>query len=77
MKKTFEASVKRLDEIVRVMEKGDMPLEESMKLFEEGNTLVKACQTLLDEAEQKVKLLDGTSGLVDWEGTEDEPTGAV
>ena len=77
MKKTFEASVKRLDEIVHMMEKGDISLENAMKLFEEGNAIVKFCQTQLDEAEQKVKLLGANAELGAWEETDDGDAGAV
>lgn len=62
-KMTYEQSVQRLDEIVRSMEKGDAPLEEALKLFEEGSTLIAACSKMLDEAEQKVvKLKKGPDG---------------
>lgn len=61
---SFEASVTRLDEIVREMENGDVPLEDALKLFEEGTRLVASCTKLLDEAELKVvqltKSADGT-----------------
>lgn len=50
----FEQSLARLDEIVRHLEKGDLPLSESLSLFEEGTGLLKRCNTLLDEAEQMV-----------------------
>ncbi len=53
----FEQSLKRLDEIVKNLEKGDVPLSESMSLFEEGTALIKNCGKLLDEAEQKVVML--------------------
>ena len=60
---TFEASLKRLDEIVSRMERGDVPLEEALSLFEEGTALVKACTKLLDEAELKiVRLTKGNDG---------------
>lgn len=51
---TFEENMARLEQIVRSMEKGDVPLEESLKLFQEGTALVKECGKLLDEAEQQV-----------------------
>lgn len=61
---TFEQSLARLEEIVKLLEKGDAPLGESLGLFEEGAGLVKTCTKLLDEAEQKVvrlrKSADGT-----------------
>lgn len=60
---TFEASLKRLDEIVSRMERGDVPLEEALSLFEEGTALVKSCTKLLDEAELKiVRLTKGNTG---------------
>ena len=62
-KKTFEQAMTRLEEIVALLEKGEAPLEESLKLFEEGTGLMKQCSTLLDKAEQKVyKLTVGTDG---------------
>ena len=56
-KTSFEDSVKRLEEIVAHLEAGDLPLEQSLALFEEGTGLVKSCSKLLDEAEQKVLIL--------------------
>lgn len=52
---TFEQNMQRLEQIVRAMERGDIPLEESLKLFQEGTGLVEACGKLLDEAELQVK----------------------
>ena len=60
---SFEESVKRLDEIVKQLERGDAPLSESLKLFEEGTALISNCDLLLSEAEQKdVKLRKGQDG---------------
>ena len=56
-KMSFEDSIKRLDEIVKYLESGDLPLEESLSLFEEGTALVTSCNTMLEEAEQKVSVL--------------------
>lgn len=53
-KLTFEESLGRLEEIVRHLEKGDMPLNDSLALFEEGTGLINSCSVMLDEAEQKV-----------------------
>ncbi len=53
-KLSFEESLARLDEIVRHLEKGDLPLSESLALFEEGTSLLNACSKMLDAAEQKV-----------------------
>ena len=52
---TFEENMQRLEQIVRAMERGDVPLEESLKLFREGTALVEACGKLLDDAELQVK----------------------
>lgn len=52
---TFEANMQRLEQIVRAMERGDVALEESLKLFQEGTELVRTCAKLLDEAELQVK----------------------
>lgn len=51
---TFEESLVRLEEIVRHLEKGDLPLGDTLKLYEEGTGLIASCSKLLDEAEQKV-----------------------
>ncbi len=56
-KMSFEESLNRLDEIVRHLEKGDLPLSESLALFEEGTALMTSCSKMLDEAEQKVMKL--------------------
>ena len=53
--RTFEEKMLRLEQIVRAMERGDVPLEESLKLFQEGTQLVQSCGKLLDEAELQVK----------------------
>lgn len=51
---TYEQAMKRLEEIVSLMEAGDTPLEESMKLFEEGTKLSILCNKHLEDAEQKI-----------------------
>ncbi len=55
--KTFEESMSRLEQIVRAMERGDVALEESLKLFQEGTELVRSCQKLLDNAQLQVKMI--------------------
>ena len=50
---TYEQAYKRLEEIVEKMENGSVPLEESMKLFEEGTKLANFCNSKLNAAEQK------------------------
>ena len=62
-KKSFEQMMQRLDEIVKHLEKGDLPLEETLKVFQEGTELAGACGKLLDEAEQQVvRLKKGSDG---------------
>ena len=61
--KSFEENMKRLEEIVSALERGDAPLAGSLALFEEGTKLSALCAGLLDEAEQKVvKLQKGPDG---------------
>ena len=55
--KTFESQMARLEEIVRLLERGEAPLAESMKLFEEGTKLSAALGKLLDKVEQKVTVV--------------------
>jgi exodeoxyribonuclease VII small subunit len=74
-KKTFEQGLSRLDEIIALLEKDSVPLDELMKLYEEGVALVRDCNAQLDDAEQKVKMLqisaDGTTArLVSFAGEE-------
>lgn len=52
---SFEANMQRLEQIVRAMERGDVPLEESLKLFQEGTELVRSCNQLLTDAQLQVK----------------------
>lgn len=62
-KLTFEESITRLDEIVKILERGDASLEQSLTIFEEGTSLIKSCSKLLDDAEQKVlRLQKGEDG---------------
>ncbi len=56
-KLSFEDAMQRLDGIVRRLEKGDVALEESLVLFEEGSRLLAQCSKQLDAAEQKVVML--------------------
>lgn len=60
---TFEENMTRLEQIVRTMERGDVPLEESLKLFQEGTQLVQSCGKLLDEAQLQVaKIMTAADG---------------
>lgn len=62
-KKSFEQQIQRLEEIVVALEKGDAPLADSLKLFEEGTKLIASCSGQLDQAEQQVvKLMKGADG---------------
>jgi len=56
---SFEDGIKRLSEIVQTLEKGDLPLEESLRLFEEGVGLSRASQERLDSAQKRVEELLG------------------
>lgn len=53
----FETLLERLKGIVRTLETGDVPLEDSLKKFEEGMTLARACQERLTQAERKIEIL--------------------
>lgn len=62
-KLSFEAAMTRLEEIVRLLEKGDTALEDSLSIFEEGTSLIKYCGKLLDDAELTVvRLTKGADG---------------
>jgi exodeoxyribonuclease VII small subunit len=72
--KTFEENMGRLEQIVRAMERGDVALEESLKLFQEGTELVRSCGKLLDEAELQVKkIMTDANGNPTEEAFADEP----
>lgn len=58
---SFEESMKRLEQIVRIMEQGEASLDDSLKLFQEGTELVRNCTNLLDEAQLKVNLIQADS----------------
>ncbi|MBQ3100602.1 MAG: exodeoxyribonuclease VII small subunit [Clostridia bacterium] len=68
---TFEGALARLEEIVRLLESGNAPLDASLAVFEEGTALVKQCNSQLDNAEQKIKILmqkqDGNYAEQDWQ----------
>ena len=55
--KKFEAALARLEEIVSSLESGELGLEQSLKLFEEGVKLARICNARLEEAERKVEVL--------------------
>ena len=58
---SFEDNMKRLEQIVRAMERGDVPLEEALKLFQEGTDLVRSCSSILDQAQLMVKKVASSS----------------
>ncbi len=59
---TFEQALARLEQIVKMLEGGNVPLEDLIKLFDEGTALVKLCTNRLDAAEEKVKMLQMKDG---------------
>ena len=66
----FEKSLQELEKLVEAMERGDLTLEESLKRFERGIALTRACQQALAQAEQKVQILTQNSAggeLADFE----------
>jgi exodeoxyribonuclease VII small subunit len=70
VKPDFEHSVNRMNEIIRALERGETPLEDSIKLFEEGAKLAGHCQTLLAKAEQRVTKLVKNGEAVEEEAFE-------
>ena len=71
--KTFEESMIRLEQIVRAMERGDVALEESLKLFREGTELVQSCAKLLDDAQMQIqKVMTAADGSPVMEDFDDE-----
>jgi exodeoxyribonuclease VII small subunit len=57
MEKTFESSLNQLETIVKQLEQGDLPLEDSLKLFEKGVALSRECRERLHEAERRIEIL--------------------
>jgi len=70
---SFETSMKRLEELVRQLERGDLSLEESIRSFEEGIKLVKECTAVLGQAEKRIQQLTEQGVVTDAEtGTREE-----
>ncbi len=73
--KSFEASLDELEQIVAQLEAGDLPLEQSLELFERGVRLSRECQKRLDDAERKVESLlktqDDSYKIVPFDETEE------
>lgn len=69
-KMSFEESMQRLEQIIRAMERGEVALEKSLKLFQEGTQLVADCEKLLEDAQLQVKMVltaaDGSPVLEDF-----------
>ena len=69
--KTFEQKIQRLEAIVQALEKGDVQLADSLKMFQEGTALITSCTQELDQAEQKVQQIvrgpDGKAAAVPFE----------
>ena len=57
--KNFEAALTELDLLVEKMESGQLPLDQSLTAYERGTELLKFCESMLKDAEQKIKILDG------------------
>ncbi|MBE6579750.1 MAG: exodeoxyribonuclease VII small subunit [Clostridia bacterium] len=67
---TFEQALARLEQIVKELEGGNVPLDDLMRLYDEGTTLVKACTEKITAAEQKVRLVQMKNGAVTEEAFE-------
>lgn len=71
---SFEESMQRLEQIVRAMERGDVALDESLKLFQEGTELVGRCGKMLDDAQLQIqKVVKGPDGTPTMEAFDGEP----
>lgn len=71
---TFEQNMLRLEQIVRAMERGDVALEESLKLFQEGTELVRECGKLLEDAKLQVsRITAGADGEPTEEAFDEQP----
>jgi exodeoxyribonuclease VII small subunit len=69
---SYEDSLERLERIVQRLESGQLPLDESLELFEEGTRLTKVCQRRLTEAELRIERL-----MADGHGTEEMPSSGL
>jgi exodeoxyribonuclease VII small subunit len=66
-KLTYEQAFEEMDKLVAALESGDLPLEESLALFERGQALAQRCMALLDQAELKVQQLTEDGEVEDFE----------
>jgi len=69
-KESFESQLAQLQALVKKLEQGELSLDESLAAFEQGVKLTRACQKILAEAEQKVKVLNSDGELSDFNGSE-------
>lgn len=76
---TFEESLQRLEQIVGALEAGNLPLEESLKVFEEGIALARHCARYLEEAERRIEILarDDAGTMTTRPFADPEPDGAA
>ena len=56
--KSFAEMIKRLEEIASLLEKGDCPIEQAIKLYDEGKALSESCTVILEEAKQKIEVVE-------------------
>ncbi len=61
----FEKSVAQLENIIKSMESGNLPLEESLQKYEDGIKLIRNCQQTLEQAQQRIKILNSQNKLED------------
>ncbi len=71
----YSAKVERLEQILESMERTAMPLEETLALYDEGQKLLKECREFLEQAEEKVKLLEDDGSLSDFGGLKEQELG--
>ncbi len=72
---SFEEALQRLENLVEKMEKEELPLEESLRCFQEGTELTRHCRKLLSEADSKVKVILEEGALADFEEAERKDVG--
>ncbi|KQC10426.1 MAG: exodeoxyribonuclease VII small subunit [Smithella sp. SDB] len=71
-KEKFEDALEKLEDIVRKMEAGDIPLEEALKSFEEGVRLIRFCSAKLEETQRRVEILLGNEDSLKVRNFQDE-----
>ncbi|MBT3043947.1 MAG: exodeoxyribonuclease VII small subunit [Candidatus Thiodiazotropha endolucinida] len=69
---TFEEAMKELESLIEALEQGDLSLEASLQSFERGVTLTRICQASLQEAEQKIRILNGETQTSELESFTDD-----